>query len=140
MLKVRFAGIVRDTPLLKHAERRLKTPTGRITEDEISKHAYNLRRKKECDKKTSGRNQTDNTSVVLSVRSNLSRKLRVRMPVKTLTAPPPSPTKSPKTTIQQQQETTTANATLHNPFSSQQQDNEPIATVPVGPRRSKCAH
>ena len=50
----------------------------------------------EGDKKISRRNQVEDTSEFCSVKSNATRAFRIRMSVKPLPTPPPSPTKSPK--------------------------------------------
>ena len=105
----------KETPLAQYAERRPKTPTGRVTEDKITKHASDLRRKLEGDKKIVRRNQADDVSVVSSIRSNVSRALRVRVPVKPPRPPPPSPIKS------QQQQGPSTSQQQQGPSTSQQQ-------------------
>ena len=78
------------------------------------------------DKRISRRDQTDHTSVDSLVKSNVSRALRVRIPVNPLPPTPIFPTKRPKFQFHE------------NPFMTrQQQQKNPISTVPVGPRRSK---
>ena len=111
----------KETPLAHYAERRPKTPTGRVTEDKITKHASDLCRKLEGDKKIVRRNQADDVSVVSSIRSNVSRALRVRVPVKPPRPPPPSPSKS-----QQQQ----------GPSTSQQQQGLSTSQQQQGPSTS----
>ena len=86
----------KDSSVPPNADCRPKTPTGMITEDKIPKHASDVRRKMEGEKRISRRNQTDDTRVVSSVKSIVTRALRVRLPVKLLSTLPPSQKKSPK--------------------------------------------
>ena len=86
----------KDNPVQPNTDCRPKLPTDKITEDKIPKHASDVLRKMEGDKRISRRNQTDDTLVISSVKSIVSRALRVRMPVKLLSTLPPSQKKSPK--------------------------------------------
>ena len=85
----------RQTELQLDANRRLKTPTGKITEDLISHHAKESRQKLEGGKRMEHRKIADDISVVSSIHSNVTRALRVRMSTKpkrrVITAPPKPP-------------------------------------------------
>ena len=85
----------RQTELQLYANRRPKTPTGMITEDLISHHAKETRKKLEGGKRMKHRKKADDISAVSSIHSNVTRALRVRMPTKTkrtvITAPPKPP-------------------------------------------------
>ena len=86
----------RQTELQVYANRRPRTPTGKTTEDLISHHAKELRKKLEGGKRTKHRKLADDVSTVSSIHSNVTRALRVRMPTKPkrtkTTAPPKQPT------------------------------------------------
>ena len=85
----------RQTELQMYANRRHKTPTGKITEDVISYHAKEARKKPEGGKRMNNRKIADDVSAVSSVHLNVTRALRVRMPTKpkrtVITAPPKQP-------------------------------------------------
>ena len=85
----------RQTELQLYVNRRPKTPTGKITEDLISHHAKESRKKLEGGKRMKHRKVADDISAVSSIQSNVTRALRVRMPTKpkrtVLTAPPKPP-------------------------------------------------
>ena len=85
----------RQTELQLYANRRPKTPTGKITEDLISHQAKETRKKLEGGKRMKHRKIADDISAVSSIHSNLTRALRVRMPTKpkriVITAPPKPP-------------------------------------------------
>ena len=85
----------RQTELQLYANRQSKTPTGKITEDLISHHAKETRKKIEGGKRMEHRKIADDISAVSSIHSNLTRALRVRMPTKpkrtVITAPPKPP-------------------------------------------------
>ena len=82
----------RQTELQLYPNRRPKTPTGKISEDLISHHAKENRKKLEGGIRMKHRKIADNISVVSSIHSNVTRALRVRMPTKpkrtVITAPP----------------------------------------------------
>ena len=85
----------RQTELQLYANRRPKTPTGKITEDLISNRAKESRKKLEGGKRMKHRKIADDISAVSSIHSNVTRALRVRMPTKpkrTVTTAPPKPT------------------------------------------------
>ena len=86
----------RQTELQVYANRRPKTPTRKLTEDLISHHAIELRRKLEGGKRMKHRKLADDVSTVSSIHSNVTRALRVRKPTKPkrsiTTAPPKQPT------------------------------------------------
>ena len=86
----------KDTSFQPYSESHQKTTTGRVTDDEIARHASDCRGILEVIKKVSSRNQTDDTSFVSSVKSSVSRDFRVCMPVKLLPPPPPTPTNNQK--------------------------------------------
>ena len=65
-----------------YANRRPKTPTGKTTEDLISHHAKESRKKLEGGKRMKHRKLADDVSTVSSIHSNVTRALRVRMPTK----------------------------------------------------------
>ena len=85
----------RQTELQLCANRRPKTPTGKITEDLISHHGKETRKKLEGGKRMKHRKIADNISAVSSIHLNVTRALRVRMPTKpkrtVITAPPKPP-------------------------------------------------
>ena len=66
----------RQTELQVYANRRPKTPTGKTTEDLISHHAKELK-KKLGGKRMKHRKLADNVSTVSSIHSNVTRALRV---------------------------------------------------------------
>ena len=72
----------RQTELQTYANRRPKTPTGKTTEDLISHHAKELRKKLEGGKRMKQRKLADDFSTVSSIHSNVTRALRARMPTK----------------------------------------------------------
>ena len=72
----------RQLDLKPYVERRPKTPTGKTTVEIIKRQAKDKKRKIEGDMKTKHRRVNDDTSCVSSIRSNVSRALRVRMPTK----------------------------------------------------------
>ena len=72
----------RQTDLQIYANRRPKIPSGKITEDLINQHAREARKKLECNKKMKHKKIADDVSAVSSTHSNVTRVLRVRMPVK----------------------------------------------------------
>ena len=84
-----------QTELQMYANRRPKTPTGKITEDVISCHANEARRKLEGSRRMKNRKIADDVSAVSSIHSNVTRALKVRMPTKpkrtVITAPPKQP-------------------------------------------------
>ena len=84
-----------QTELQLYANRRPKTPTGKITEDLISHHAKESRKKLEGGKRMKHRKIADDISAVSSIHPNVTRALRVRMPTKpkrtVITAPPKPP-------------------------------------------------
>ena len=88
----------RDTELQVYANRRPKLPTGKTTEELISHHAKESRKKLEGGKRMKHRKVADDVSTVSSIHSNVTRALRVRMPTKPKrqqsTAPPNQPTES----------------------------------------------
>ena len=85
-----------QTEMQVYANRRLKTPTGKTTEDLISHHAKELRKKLEGGKRMKHRKLADDVSTVSAIHSNVTLALRVRMPTKPkrsiTTAPPKQPT------------------------------------------------
>ena len=85
----------RQTELQVYANRRPKIPTGKTTEELISHHAKELRKKLEGGKRMKHRKVADDVSTVSSIHSNVTRALRVRMPTKPkrslITAPPKQP-------------------------------------------------
>ena len=85
----------RQTELQLYANRRTKIPTGKITEDLISHHAKETRKKLEGGKRMKHRKIADDISAVSLIHSNVTRALRVRMPTKpkrtVITAPPKPP-------------------------------------------------
>ena len=91
----------RRPELQVYVNRRPKTLTGKITEDLISHHAKESRKKLEGGKRMKHRKLADDTSAVSSIHSNVTRALRVRMPTKpntynsakqtVITAPPKPP-------------------------------------------------
>ena len=85
----------RQTELKLYANRRPKTPTGKNTEDLISHHAKETRKKLEGGKRMKHRKIADDISAVSSIHSNVTRALRVQMPTKPkrtiITAPPKPP-------------------------------------------------
>ena len=85
----------RQTELQLYANRRPKTPTGKITEHLISHHANETRRKLKGGKRIEQRKIADNVSAFSSIHSNVTWALRVRMPTKpkrtVITAPPKPP-------------------------------------------------
>ena len=72
----------RQTDLQIYANRRPKTPSGKITEDLINQHARQARKKLEGNKKMKHKKIADHVSAVSSIHSNVTRALRVWMPVK----------------------------------------------------------
>ena len=85
----------RQTELQIYANRRPKIPARKTTEELISHHAKELRKKLEGGKRLKHRKLTDDVSTVSSIHSNVTRALRVRMPTKPkrsiITAPPKQP-------------------------------------------------
>ena len=84
----------RQTDQKNYADRRPKAPTGKIAEDLVNQHAKEARQKLEKNKKIQHKRIADNMSAVLSIHSNVSRALRVRMPTKpkkTIVSAPPQP-------------------------------------------------
>ena len=96
--KVDFAKLgtkaEKETPLKIYAKRRPKEPSGRVTKDKIMKNASNLRQKLVGDKKIGRRIKPDGTTAFASVKTNESRVLLLRKPVKKLHAPSPRQQKS----------------------------------------------
>ena len=88
----------RQTDLQIYANRRPKIPSGKMTEDLFNQHAREARKKLEGNKKMKHKKITDDVSAVSSIHSNVTRALRVRMPVKpkktVVPAPPKPPTES----------------------------------------------
>ena len=86
----------RETELQVYANRRPKLPTGKTTEELISHHAKESRKKLEGGKRMKHRKVADDVSTASSIHSNVTRALRVRMPTKPKrqlsTAPPKQPT------------------------------------------------
>ena len=70
----------RQTDLKCYARHRPKEPTGKTTEELISRHAKDAKRKTEGGKKINYRRTTDYMNCVSSINSNVSRALRLRMP------------------------------------------------------------
>ena len=85
----------RQTELQVYAIRGPKIPTGKTTEELISHHTKELRKKLEGGKRMKHRKLADDVSTVSSIHSNVTRALRVRMPTKPkrsiTTAPPKQP-------------------------------------------------
>ena len=85
----------RQCELQLYANRRPKTPTGKVTEDLISHHAKETRKKLEGGKRMKHRKIADDISAVSSIHSNVTRALQVRMPTKpkqtVITASPKPP-------------------------------------------------
>ena len=85
----------RQTEYQLYANCRQKTPTGKITEDLVSHHAKEIKKKLEGSKRMKHRKIADDISAVSSIHSNVTRALRVRMPTKpkrtVITAPPKPP-------------------------------------------------
>ena len=86
----------RQTELQVYANRRPKTPTGKTTEDLISHHAKELRKKLEGDKRMKHRKLADDVTTVSSIHSNVTRALRVRMPTKPKRTITSAPLKQPR--------------------------------------------
>ena len=84
-----------ETSLKVYVNRLPKILTGRITEDRISNHAKESRKKLEGGKRMKHWKIADDTSAVSSIHSHVTRALRVRMPTKpkqtVITAPPKPP-------------------------------------------------
>ena len=84
-----------QTELQVYANRRPKIPTAKTTEELISHHAKELRKKLEGGKRMKHRKLADDVSTVSSIHSNVTRALRARMPTKPkrsiITAPPKQP-------------------------------------------------
>ena len=72
----------RQTDLQNNANRRPKIPSRKITEDLKNQHAREARRKLEGNKKMKHKEIADDMSAVSSIHSNVTKALRVRMPVK----------------------------------------------------------
>ena len=72
----------RQTELQVYANRRPKIPTGKTTEELISHHAKELRKKLEGGKRMKHRKLADDVSTVSFIHSNVTRALRIRMPTK----------------------------------------------------------
>ena len=85
-----------QTDLQIYANRRPKVPSGKITEDLISQHAREARKKLEGNKEMKHRKIADDASTVSSIQSNVIRALKVRMPTnpKKTVVPAPSQTSS----------------------------------------------
>ena len=84
----------RQNDLQVYANRRPIIPSQKITEDFINQHAREARKKLEGNKKMKHKRITDDVSAVSSIHSNVTRALRVRMPVKptkTVVPAPPKP-------------------------------------------------
>ena len=85
----------RETELQEY-DRRPKLQTGKTTEELISHHAKESRKKLEGGKRMKHRKVADDVSTVSSIHSNVTRALRVRMPTKPKrqlsTSPPKQPT------------------------------------------------
>ena len=84
----------RQTELQTYANRTLKVPCGKITEDLINQHAREATKKLEGKKKMKHRKIADDASAVSSIHSSVTRELRVRMPTKpkrTVVPAPPQP-------------------------------------------------
>ena len=88
----------RQTDLQICPNRRSKILSGKITEDLINQHAREARKKLEGNKKLKHQKIADDVSAVSSIHSNVTRALRVRMPVKPkktlVPASPQPPTES----------------------------------------------
>ena len=87
----------RPMELQVYVNRRPKTLTGKITEDLISHHAQESRKKLKGGKRLKRRKIVDNISAVSLIYSKVTRALRVRMPTKpkqTVITAPPSEVKS----------------------------------------------
>ena len=89
---------VRQTDLQIYANSRPKIPSGKITEDLINQHAREARKKLEGNTKMKHKKIADDVSAVSSIHSNVTRALRIRMPVKpkktVVPVPPQPPTES----------------------------------------------
>ena len=85
----------RQTELQVYANRRPKTATGKITEDLISHHAKESRKKLEGGKLMKHRKLANDVSTVSSIHSNVTRALRVRMPTKPKRTKTTAPQKQP---------------------------------------------
>ena len=85
----------RPTELQVYVNRRPKQLRGKITEDLISHHATESRKKLEGGKRMKHRKIADDTRAVFSIQSNVTRALHVQMPTKpkqtVITAPPKPP-------------------------------------------------
>ena len=91
----------RETELQDYANRRPKIPTGKTTEELINNHAKESRRKIEGGKKMKHRQIADDISTVSSIHSNVTRALRVKMPIKPKRhVPLASPNQQPEQDIQ----------------------------------------
>ena len=88
----------RQTDLKCYAERRLKIPMGKTTEESISRHVKDAKRKVKDDKKIKHRRINDDTSCVSSIHSNVSRALRLIIPSKPKKIVVPAPPKPPSET------------------------------------------
>ena len=86
----------RQNELQVYANRTPKIPTGKTTQDLISHHQKESRKKLEGGKRMKHRRLADDVSTVSSIHSNVTRALRVRKPTKpkrsSSTAPPIQPT------------------------------------------------
>ena len=85
----------RQTDLQIYAKRRPKVPSGKITEDLIHQHARKARKKLEGSKKMKHKEIADDASAVSPIHSNLTRALRVRMPIKPKKTVVPAPPQLP---------------------------------------------
>ena len=85
----------RQTDLQIYANRRPKVPSGKITEDLINQHAREARKKFEGNKKMKHRKIADDDSAVSSIHSNVTRALKVRMPIKPKRIAVPAPPQPP---------------------------------------------
>ena len=72
----------RETELQVYANRRPKIQTGKTTEELISHHAKESRKKLGGGKRLKHRKVADDVSTVSSIHSNVTRALRIRMPTK----------------------------------------------------------
>ena len=85
----------RQTELQMYANRRPKTPTGKITKDVISYHSKETRKQLGGSKRMKQPKIADDVGVVSSIHSNVTRALKVRMTTKpkqtVITAPPKQP-------------------------------------------------
>ena len=86
----------RQTELQVYANRRPKIPTGKTTEELISHHAKEIRKKLEGGKRMKHRKLANDVSTISSIHSNVTRAHWVRMPTKPkrsiITASPKQPT------------------------------------------------